>query len=235
MNAFNAAPFLPQVQAELASLIEMGGFSTRDETPKTTANDGAVVVLVNDVLVLRIVRDRGRVDLDVASASDPDSSYQFATVCGALGLGETEVGSAGLDSVAREVALHFDRLTEAFAAEAWPKTRAACEEHKASFQAHFAEYAKWLETSGYTEQAAKATRNWQRRWLLKAALFVAGLWILLYGYFNSVSELLWWGGATIAVSFLVSGKHRGDPLPPMPRQELITGHSGDPGDGHHDS
>lgn len=35
---------------------------------------------------------------------------------------------------------------------------------------------------------------------------------------EGIPEIGWWGGGCLALSFLISGKHRGDPLPSMPAQ-----------------
>jgi hypothetical protein len=215
MSAVEHLPLLLQVQQEFAALIEAGAFRIRDATPKPTANDGAIVVLESDALLLRLVRDRGHVDIEVGIPTDPSRTYPLSTIVRAIGLGESS-GGGSLPSLADELAWNFQQLRDAATQEAWPETRARCEALNASDRNHFVEYAKWLETSGYTERAAKATRNWQRRWLLKAALLLVGAFILFYGYSADVPELKWWGIVTIVVSILVPGKHWGKPLPPMP-------------------
>jgi hypothetical protein len=217
MGLFTETPsFREKVEAAFASVIAAEKFRVSDQTPRPFVNDCRIIVLENDALRFRVVRDRGYFEVDVASQTDPHRTYDINTICRALKLDGKAGDGRSLDEFAAVVSASLETVAQALSPDRVMETQAAYDASVKDARQAFSDYAASLETSGYTARVGDETRRWRRRWNFKLGFFCAGVVSLLQGRLNETELFTWAGVALVAVAFFISGKHRTEPLPPIP-------------------
>jgi hypothetical protein len=118
-------PLKDEVIEQLPWLFDELGFRVVDDRYEAHHFGDSFVTLESDRLRVRLVRDRGEVDADVASLSEPDRWRPLVLVYEAIS-GELVLTAPQLDAVARFLRENLSALEESLGPR-WRETKAELE------------------------------------------------------------------------------------------------------------